>query len=67
MLVGVNKAQSLDIDIVTLTGFSNDNPLKKLGDINLWVDSNKYNIVEMTHNIWLLSAVDYFIMNNKHK
>ncbi len=65
MLIGADKARSLGVDVVTLTGFSTDNPLRKLGDINLWIDSNKYNIVEMTHHIWLLAAVDYIIMNNK--
>ena len=33
----------------------------KLGDINFWVDSKGYNIVEMTHHIWLLAIVDYII------
>ncbi len=65
MLVGARKAKSLGLDVITLTGFSSNNPLKELGDINLWVDSNEYNIVEMTHHIWLLAAVDYIIMNNK--
>ncbi len=65
MLVGARKAKSLGLDVITLTGFSSNNPLRGLGDINLWVDSNEYNIVEMTHHIWLLAAVDYIIMNNK--
>ena len=47
--------------LVTLSGFNSDNPLRNLGDINLWVDSKSYNIVEMTHHIWLLSVVDYII------
>lgn len=47
--------------LVTLSGFDSDNPLRKLGDINLWVESKVYNIVEMTHQIWLLSVVDYII------
>jgi len=47
--------------LVTLSGFDSDNPLRSLGDINLWVDSKSYNIVEMTHHIWLLSVVDYII------
>jgi len=47
--------------LVTLSGFDSDNPLRSLGDINLWVDSKSYNIVEMTHHIWLLSIVDYVI------
>jgi D-sedoheptulose 7-phosphate isomerase len=61
MLIGADKARSMGVNILTLTGFSLDNPLRKLGDINLWVGSEKYNIIEMTHHIWLLSLVDFFI------
>jgi D-sedoheptulose 7-phosphate isomerase len=64
MLVAANKAKSIGIDIVTLTGFSSDNPLRRLGNINLWVNSSTYNIVEMAHHIWLLSIVDYLIETN---
>lgn len=67
MLIGANKGKSLGLNVITLTGFSSDNPLKKLGDINLWVNSNEYNAVEMTHHIWLLAIVDYIIENNKGK
>ena len=67
MLVGANKARTLGLDIVTLSGFSSNNPLKKLGDINLWVDSDAYNIVEMTHHIWLLAIVDYIILKSKEE
>jgi len=61
MLIAANKAKSMGVSVVTLSGFSVDNPLRKLGDINLWADSNAYNIVEMTHHIWLLAIVDYII------
>lgn len=44
--------------IVTLTGFKYNNPLKKLGDLNLHVESNKYNHVENMHQILLLTLVD---------
>ena len=47
--------------IITLSGFSEENPLKKLGDINLWVDNKSYNFVENTHQIWLLAIVDLLI------
>ena len=67
MLVGANKAKTLGLDIVTLSGFSPNNPLRKLGDINLWVDSDAYNIVEMTHHIWLLAIVDYIILKSKEE
>ena len=44
--------------IVTLTGFEKSNPLKKLGDINLHINSKNYNHIESTHQIMLLSIVD---------
>ena len=47
--------------IITLTGHNKDNPLSKLGDINLWIDSKAYNFVENTHQIWLLTIVDLII------
>ena len=65
MLVAAKMAKKLKIKVVTLTGFSSDNPLRRQGDLNLWSESNEYNIVEMTHHIWLLSAIDYIIEKNK--
>lgn len=56
---GINFARKNDCKIITLSGFSKKNKVRKLGDINMWVDSNNYNIIEMTHNIWLLSIVDF--------
>ena len=47
--------------LYTLTGFSKSNPLKKMGNINLWVNSKAYNIIENIHQIWLLSIVDRII------
>jgi D-sedoheptulose 7-phosphate isomerase len=61
MLVGAKKAKSMNVDVVTLSGFSSDNPLRQLGNLNLWVDSRAYNIVEMTHHVWLLAIIDYLI------
>jgi len=45
----------------TFTGFSKSNPLKKMGNVNLWVNSKAYNIIENIHQIWLLSIVDRII------
>ena len=47
--------------VVTLSGFSEDNPLQKMGDINLWVNNKSYNFVENIHQIWLLAIVDLVI------
>lgn len=58
---GANKSREMGLKTVTLSGFQPDNPLRKLGDINLWADSNSYNVVEMTHHIWLVGIVDQII------
>ena len=52
--------------IVTLSGFEEDNPLRKSGDINLWVNSKAYNYVENLHQIWLLAIVDLVIGNKEY-
>jgi D-sedoheptulose 7-phosphate isomerase len=67
MLVAANKAKTMNTDVVTLSGFSSENPLRKLGDINFWVDSSEYNNIEMVHHIWLLAIIDFVIENNKRK
>ncbi len=47
--------------IITLTGHSANNSVKKQGDINLWVNSKAYNYIENIHQFWLLSLVDLVI------
>jgi len=59
-------AKKNDMNVVTFTGFDDDNPLKSLGDINFWVNSHAYNIVEMTHHIWILGIVDMIIGSSEY-
>ena len=61
MVNGAEQAGAMGLTVVSLSGFSPDNPLRQLGDLNLWVASDSYNIVEMTHHVWLLAIVDYLI------
>ena len=61
------KAKKMGLTVITFSGFNKDNPLRKLGDQNLWFGSCEYNIVEMTHHIWLLSIIDYLIEAKKIK
>jgi D-sedoheptulose 7-phosphate isomerase len=56
-----NHARTRDIPVVTFTGFSSDNPLRKLGKVNFWVNSRSYNIVECTHMFWLMAACDLIV------
>ena len=67
MLNGVKAARKGKFKaVVTLSGFSKDNPLRKLGDINLWVNSKAYNFVENIHQIWLLAIVDLIIGSREY-
>lgn len=60
----VNAAQyakEQGLSLVTFTGFAMDNPLKQLGDVNFWIESRAYNIVECVHMIWLTMTCDLII------
>ena len=59
----VNAAQYCkdnNIDLITLSGFTKDNPLSKLGNVNFHIESTEYNYIEMSHHIILLALVDIF-------
>ena len=49
--------------VITFSGFAKDNPLRQLGDFNLWIDSKAYNFVENIHQVWLLAIVDLISYN----
>ena len=67
MLNGVKAARNGNFKaVVTFSGFSKDNPLRQLGDINLWVDSRAYNFVENIHQVWLLAMVDLIIGSREY-
>jgi len=66
MVNAAKYAKKLEIKVITFTGFDSLNKLKKEGDINIWVNSKAYNIVEMTHHIWLLGIVDMIIGNAEY-
>ena len=47
--------------VVAFTGRSPDNPLAQTADLNFFVKSDAYNVVENIHSIWLTATVDYVI------
>ena len=49
ILDGVAMARGRGCRIVTLSGFTADNPLRKLGDINFYLPSDQYGYVEIGH------------------
>jgi len=61
ILNAVAKAREMDLKVVTLSGMTPDNPLRSLGDVNYWVDSRSYNIVETAHQFWMMAVIDLII------
>ena len=66
MLRAAATAKAAGLYVVTMSGFAPDNPLRSLGDLNLWVNSRAYNIVEMTHQIWLLAVCDAIVGTSEY-
>ena len=66
MINAALSAKNMEINVVTFTGFNNDNILKSKGELNFWIDSKAYNIVENTHQIWLLLICDLIIGNAEY-
>jgi D-sedoheptulose 7-phosphate isomerase len=67
MINGAKKAREMKFKkIITLTGNSKDNKLSKLGDINFWIDSKAYNLIENAHQALLLSIVDLIIGKSEY-
>lgn len=51
--------------IISFTGFDKKNYLNKNSDISLWVNSKKFNLIENSHQFYLLMIVDLMKKNIK--
>jgi len=51
-------ATEQDLAVISFTGFSPDNPLRKYGKPSFWLDSRAYNAVESTHLAWALTVAN---------
>ncbi len=49
ILEGVACARARNCAVITFSGFAPDNPLRGSGDINYYVRSNEYGLVEVSH------------------
>jgi D-sedoheptulose 7-phosphate isomerase len=61
------RAKKLNLPVVTFSGFSSSNKLKQLGDVNFWLDSKAYNIIESIHNVWMFTVVDLIIGSEEYE
>jgi len=49
ILNAATAARAVGCEVVTLSGFDPENPLRRLGDMNLYVASRQYGFVEIAH------------------
>ncbi len=59
ILSGVNQARKTVCQVITLSGFAEDNQLRGKGDINFYVPSQEYGFVEITHLALCHAVVDF--------
>jgi len=61
MINACKEAKRKKIKVISLTGHAKNNPLSKITDLSLWINSKAYNFIENTHQIWLLTVCDLII------
>jgi D-sedoheptulose 7-phosphate isomerase len=59
ILNAVKAARALGCTILTMSGFAPDNPLRREGDMNVYLPSDLYGIVEIGHLAICHAIVDY--------
>jgi D-sedoheptulose 7-phosphate isomerase len=59
----VDTAKSMGGKVVTLSGFQSDNKLSKMGNLNYWLDSSDYGLVEIGHLFILHNIADRISAN----
>ena len=57
ILNAVTAAHAMGLEVVTVSGFDKDNPLRSMGIVNHWIDSHSYGIVELTSEAILHSMI----------
>ncbi|MEW6181645.1 MAG: SIS domain-containing protein [Bacillota bacterium] len=61
ILRGVAAGRGAGCRVITLSGFSNINPLRKLGDLNFYIPVSHYGFVEVGHQMILHAVLDITI------
>ena len=63
ILYSVEAAQKKGMAVVTFSGFDEENPLRAMGDLNFYVRSKSYGMVEMAHSVLCHMITDRLAIN----
>jgi D-sedoheptulose 7-phosphate isomerase len=58
ILKGVETARAQGCGVATFSGFEEDNPLRKKGEVNFYVRSRQYGLVEVAHQALIHAILD---------
>ena len=58
ILMATKAARHGRMYVATFTGFSPDNPLRQMGDLNFYVQAERYGFVEIAHQTLLHYVID---------
>ena len=61
MINACKAAKRKKIKVISFTGHLKNNPLSKISNLSIWVNSKAYNFIENTHQLWLLTICDLII------
>ena len=64
ILRAVAVARSRDCSVVTMSGFKPGNPLRALGDVNFYIGTCEYGLVEVAHTAMIHAVVDLKMANS---
>jgi len=67
ILKACESASAKECWVITFSGFSMDNPLRKLGHLNFYVPSTHYGFVELTHQVLLHCILDLFVRSRVYE
>ncbi len=60
ILNAVEICRARSIPVITLSGFLQDNPLRRMGFLNFWIDRADYGLVETAHFALLHAVIDLY-------
>lgn len=58
ILNGVQAGRDRGCRVITFSGFKDDNPLRKSGDLNFYIRSGEYGFVELAHQALIHAILD---------
>ena len=69
VISAANWCKKNKFELITLTGNKKNNSFKKINrdNLNLWIDSNSYNIIELSHLFSLLMIIDRIIGKSEYQ